>query len=77
MRGFNMKRQVLDEKYHEIRVEEAEPECGDDFCEDCGDCLACYGDEPCSFSDSGRHRWIVVENQLAAIDLMTEDRFSE
>jgi len=26
-----------------LRTEEAEPECGEDFCDHCGDCLACYG----------------------------------
>jgi len=23
------------------------PECGVDFCEVCGDCIACYGGDPC------------------------------
>jgi hypothetical protein len=25
------------------------------FCERCGDCLACYGDDPCY--DDGPHSW--------------------
>lgn len=31
------------------------PSCGEDFCEDCGDCMACYGDDPCR-NDQG-HDW--------------------
>jgi hypothetical protein len=23
------------------------PVCGEDFCEECGDCIACYSDMPC------------------------------
>jgi hypothetical protein len=22
--------------------------CGEDFCEDCGDCLVCYGEDDCT-----------------------------
>jgi hypothetical protein len=29
--------------------------CGEDFCDRCGDCLACYGDDPCY--DGGDHNW--------------------
>lgn len=28
-------------------------ECGKDFCGDCGDCLKCYGGDPCT--DGGPH----------------------
>ena len=28
--------------------------CGEDFCDECGDCLACYGSDPCF--DGGSHR---------------------
>ncbi len=30
-------------------------ECGEDFCEQCGDCMRCYGDVPCAMNDSGPH----------------------
>lgn len=26
-----------------------------EYCEHCGDCLSCYGDEPCSRSSDGKH----------------------
>ncbi len=30
-----------------IRVVDEVPVCGRDFCDECGDCLACNGSEPC------------------------------
>lgn len=30
-----------------LRVEKIEPRCGHDFCNLCGECLYCFGDEPC------------------------------
>jgi hypothetical protein len=38
-----------------LRVEDAEPECGQDFCDSCGDCLSCYDGDWCP---RGSHRWI-------------------
>ena len=36
--------------------------CGEAFCEECGDCLACYGDSPCA--DGGEHYWpLRAENE--------------
>lgn len=29
------------------------PICCEDFCDDCGDCLVCYGEDPCR--DGGKH----------------------
>ena len=26
------------------------PVCGEDFCEDCGDCLVCYGEDDCAIT---------------------------
>jgi hypothetical protein len=34
----------------------AEPQCGEDFCDACGDCLACFGDGFCP--DWGSHQWV-------------------
>ena len=31
------------------------PVCGEDFCEVCGDCMACNGDFPCF--DGAPHVW--------------------
>ena len=52
-----MQREIWDyEGKKLLRVEEAEPECGKNFCDTCGDCLACYESDPCI---DGNHRWIV------------------
>lgn len=39
-----MKRYVFGDSGTLLRTEEAEPECGVDFCDRCGDCLHCYQD---------------------------------
>lgn len=43
---------------NEIRREvvEADPVCGEDFCDACGDCLVCYETDCCV--DDGGHVWI-------------------
>ena len=41
--------------------EEAEPECGEDFCDSCGDCLHCYGGDPCLESSDGEHFWVAYD----------------
>jgi hypothetical protein len=41
-----------------LRYEMAEPECGKDFCENCGDCLVCYWDEGLCY-DGSPHSWRV------------------
>lgn len=44
-----------------IRTEEDEPVCGRDYCDTCGDCLACYDpDSPCI--DERGHTWVVYGN---------------
>lgn len=35
--------------------------CGEDFCEKCGDCLYCYGSEPCALG--GAHE--ISEDDVA------------
>lgn len=42
-----------------FRIENRIPECGEDFCDQCGDCLYCHGGDACSENDWGNHRWIV------------------
>ena len=39
-----------------LATAEVEPECGEDFCDTCGDCLKCYGGDICS-SELG-HYWV-------------------
>ena len=47
------------------KEERGNPECGRDFCDVCGDCLSCYGDDPCGPADEdddapvARHRWVI------------------
>lgn len=51
----------------ETTVYDLEPQCGEDFCDRCGDCLHCYGGDPCYYGGDvyedphklGAHQWIV------------------
>jgi hypothetical protein len=54
-----MLRHVADNEGKIISTEEVEkgPICGEDFCDNCGKCLACEGNEPCRESPKG-HRWV-------------------
>ena len=42
-----------------LRVEEAEPRCGD-YCDNCGDCLKCYATDGC-INGNTEHFWVVYE----------------
>lgn len=44
-----------------INVVEANPVCMEDFCEICGDCLHCYGEDPCT--QDGGHYWVKYEEE--------------
>ena len=62
-----MRRFVYDYKGEKLlKVEEAEPECGEDFCDTCGDCLRCYGGEACYVAADGEHWWVVYEEEVPA-----------
>jgi hypothetical protein len=41
------------------------PICGEDFCDSCGDCLACYGEDVCyaTLHDDQKHLWVKLEPQ--------------
>lgn len=54
-----MKKLILNRDFKIIKTEEAEPKCGEDFCDECGDCLHCYGGDPCY--NGGEHIWIVYD----------------
>jgi hypothetical protein len=60
-----MRRQVYDVTgTNLIRIdEEADPECGVDFCDDCGDCLSCYEGDDCGGVEGRCHAWVVYEEE--------------
>lgn len=43
------------------------PICGVDFCDSCGDCLSCHGDEPCwdGGVNNGPHMWVTYVDAVA------------
>ena len=47
-------------------LEREAPVCGQDFCDACGDCLRCYGDDECP--DGGAHFWLYYFDALSADD---------
>ena len=50
----------VEQKDGSFVIEDREPECREDFCEDCGDCFACYGSEGyCGGDKNKKHRWII------------------
>lgn len=50
-----------------IKSVDAEPECGKDFCDSCGDCLHCYGGDECLENANGKHFWVeYIESDEAA-----------
>jgi len=51
--------EIAPDKY--IGLAAGTPLCGEDFCDECGDCLQCYGDDPCF---GGVHSWIIADFYL-------------
>ena len=46
---------------------ELDVECGQAFCDSCGDCLYCYGGDPCGNDDEpGGHSFVIYEFLLPA-----------
>ena len=45
-----------------IKTEDLVPECGVDFCDRCGDCLACYFEDDCLDDKWRAHYWVEYEN---------------
>ena len=63
---MTVKKCVYDEYTCELlRVEDAEPECGVDFCDRCGDCLHCYEYGPCydGTEECDEHFWVAYESK--------------
>ncbi len=46
-----------------LRVEQATPKHGEDFCDTCGECLSHYGGDPCYGSGADGHYWVEYEAQ--------------
>ena len=59
-----MKIYIEDHRGNVIRVENGEPRCGVDFCDTCGDCLYCYGEDRCYLNADGEHMWVMTEEQF-------------
>ena len=53
---------LVDEQYATVERLKAEPRCGEDFCDRCGDCLHCYVEDDCP----GRflHTWVVYSEDV-------------
>lgn len=51
---------------HTMSRYSAEPICGTDFCDGCGDCLSCYDCDPCP---DGMHTWVVYVEERAELEL--------
>jgi hypothetical protein len=65
--GGRMKKHVYDDKSNKlIEIVEAEPVCGEDFCDSCGDCLHCYGGDECLEGYGGEHYWVEYREAEAA-----------
>ena len=65
-----MQRTILDSETGAVlRTEKHDPDCGEDFCDVCGDCLACYGVTPCcpDGTDRGSHSWVRYESAAASM----------
>lgn len=45
-------------------VVDAEPRCGYDFCDGCGDCLECQCEDLCVDSRDGSHHWVSYVEQV-------------
>lgn len=41
-----------------MKAIESIPVCGQDFCDTCGDCLACYNEDGCGGHDGKDHLWV-------------------
>ena len=56
-----MKKHIFDENNKHIETLDADPVCGEDFCDKCGDCLACDGGDPCYIGNTDDHFWAEYE----------------
>ncbi len=57
---------MLAEDYSTACSMSAEPHCGEDFCDDCGDCLACHWEDGCRGRGDVEHAWAVYAYDVGA-----------
>ena len=50
------------------------PVCGNDFCDQCGDCLECSGGDPCWYNAYGDHLWVHYVDSLDEKNHFVESR---
>lgn len=56
-----------------VFVDDAVPVCLEAFCDTCGECLACHGEERCQMSENGKHLWLrYLTPQQSFDDVVTE-----
>ena len=60
-----MMRFMADENGKIVGSDDATPACGEGYCDDCGDCLACCSGDPCRAAKNGQHRWVVYLGGVA------------
>lgn len=53
---------LVDKHYDTVQVVATPPLCGD-YCDACGDCLHCYGEDACGHRGDEGHTWIVYAEQ--------------
>lgn len=63
---------IVDGKHQRVDELAAEPECGRDFCDKCGDCLYCYSEDCNSHDYCGLARWVLYVGD--DVDLIAELR---
>jgi len=56
---------VENSKY--IGYMEASPKHNEDFCDACGDCLGCYGEDECMYSRDGSHMWVKYVSSIEEV----------
>lgn len=52
------------------RWDSAQPECGEDFCANCAECLACSGSEVCTkapVESAPFHEWLNSAGEVALV----------
>jgi hypothetical protein len=61
--SYVIHKEKYDGKYEIIQpLDFRKPVCQRDFCDRCGDCLNCYGEDPCKGVEGLKHMWVVNEN---------------